>query len=290
MRLGIIGAGRVGASFVLALRSAVEIVGIACSCPESVRQKAGLLAVKGYEDLTALAKQCDVILLTTSDRAIGSVASQLAESHALEGHDVTVLHCSGAMGLEPLAPLAAQGVHVGSLHPLQSFSMPDGHMLHQIYMAVDGDDTAQAVGKEFASLVDSKTFHVPAEERALYHCAACFCSNYAVTVEAIAQTLMDRWTGSPEDSAKALEPLLTGTMQNLLATALWRKALTGPISRGDGETLQKHLALLPQELQEVYTSLGQITAILAEANGTITKDQRSNVEAILAMMKGERHE
>lgn len=287
MRLGIIGAGRVGASFVLALHAAVDIAGISCSCPASTRKKSVLLGVAGFEDMTNLARACDVLLLTTSDRIIGDIALRLANSHCFEDRDVTVLHCSGALGLEPLAPLARQGVHVGSFHPLQSFAIPDGSKLHHIYMAIDGDDTAQGIGKELARLVESKVFHVPPEERSLYHCAAAICSNYAVTVEAIAQSLMNRWTGNPEDSAAALEPLLVGTMENLLHTTVWRKALTGPISRGDVATVEEHIGALPESLQTVYRSLGMVAADLAFANETITEHQQDELKQILAVTKGD---
>lgn len=132
MRLGIIGAGRVGTSFVLAMPSAVE--GILCSTKEHTTQRAQSLQVKAYSDGADLLRHCDVLLLTVRDDVIGSVAGALAE--ALSGDDgacdTVILHCSGAMDLSSLEPLSALGFSVGSLHPLQSFAAPSGDLLRHI--------------------------------------------------------------------------------------------------------------------------------------------------------------
>ena len=181
MRLGIIGAGRVGTSFVLAMPSAVE--GILCSTKEHTTQRAQSLQVKAYSDGADLLRHCDVLLLTVRDDVIGSVAGALAE--ALSGDDgacdTVILHCSGAMDLSSLAPLSALGFSVGSLHPLQSFAAPSGDLLRHIYMAVDGDDRAKEAALSLVKSLDSKPLFVPPEERVLYHAAACFCSNYGDT-------------------------------------------------------------------------------------------------------------
>lgn len=137
MRLGIIGAGRVGTSFVLAMPSAVE--GILCSTKEHTTQRAQSLKVKAYTDGAALLRNCDVLLLTVRDDVIGSVAASLADSlTGADRRETCILHCSGAMDLSSLEPLSALGYSVGSLHPLQSFAAPSGDLLRHIYMAVDG--------------------------------------------------------------------------------------------------------------------------------------------------------
>ena len=113
MRLGIIGAGRVGTSFVLAMPSAVE--GILCSTKEHTTQRAQSLKVKAYTDGAALLRNCDVLLLTVRDDVIGSVAASLADSlTGADRRETCILHCSGAMDLSSLEPLSALGYSVGS--------------------------------------------------------------------------------------------------------------------------------------------------------------------------------
>ena len=226
-----------------------------------------------------------MLLLTVPDRLIGMVAASLVSAsvskHAtgyapaaqvpqLPLAGKVFLHCSGSMGLEELAPLAAAGIHVGSLHPLQSFA-GGATQLAGVYMAVDGDEAACEAATAIATALGGHSFRVPAE-RAAYHAAACICSNYAVAVETLAQRLMSRWLDDEAAAWQALLPLFKGTAANLERTASPRTSLTGPIARGDVTTVAKHLAVLPPELLEAYCSLGLATTKLALANGTIDKE------------------
>ena len=285
MRLGIIGAGRVGTSFVLAMPSAVE--GILCSTKEHTTQRAQSLQVKAYTDGAALLRNCDVLLLTVRDDVIGSVAASLADSlTGADRRETCILHCSGAMDLSSLEPLSALGYSVGSLHPLQSFAAPSGDLLRHIYMAVDGDDRAKETALFLVKALDSKPLFVPQEERVLYHAAACFCSNYVVTAVALGQRLMRRWTETDGEAAQSLMPLLKGTVGNLERTDRWQKALTGPVSRGDTGTVAKHLDAMPKELVGPYCAFSRAAGELSLENGTITENQYEVLKQILAMAEG----
>lgn len=154
-------------------------------------------------------------------------------------------------------------------------------------MAVDGDDAAKEKAKGIVSSLGSIPFYVPAKDRALYHAAACFCSNYAVTVLSVAQTLMSRWTETENDASKALLPLVRGTMENVSRNSLWGHALTGPISRGDLGTVKKHLSVLSGDLLPMYKALGMETAKLALDNGTIDKDTYRRLIQLLAKAEGD---
>lgn len=280
MRIGIIGGGRLGQCLAKSLRQA----GLLCGLTASTAAGSAALALRfGTAPATnaGLLQEAELLLLTVPDRLIGAIAAELAQSAAgssLEGK--CVLHCSGSLGLEPLAPLAALGAHAGSLHPLQSFA-GGATELAGVYMAIDGDVQAQAAARELAAVLGGRPFYVPAAERAAYHAAACICSNYAVAVEYLAQQLMRRWTGSAESAWQALLPLFRGTAANLEKAAAAEQALTGPIARGDGSTVAAHLAALPQELQEIYRLLGLTAAEMALANGTIDGTLAGELQRLL---------
>ena len=288
MKIGVIGGGKVGRCLASYLKE--RLVGITANSPEHSRQLAENFATEPCTN-EELVERAEVLLLTVPDRLIGVVAEQLVREcgdfvatqadggkHTLKGR--IFLHCSGSMGLEALAPLQQEGAHVGSLHPLQSFA-GGATELAGVYMAMDGDEAACAAAQQIATTVGGHPFQVPAAERAAYHAAACICSNYAVAVEALAQGLMSRWLGNEEAAWQALLPLFKGTAANLQSTTSPRTVLTGPIARGDVNTVEKHLAVLPPDLVDVYCSLGLATTKLALANGTIDKVAADKLQQLL---------
>lgn len=263
MKVGIIGGGKVGCCLADYLKN--HLVGITATTIE----KNQMLANRFHTSCTTTSEvivQSEVIFLTVPDRKIADVAQAIVLTQNVE--DKIFLHCSGSLGLEPLQSLTESGAHCGSLHPLQSFA-GGATQLQGVYMAIDGDETAQGKAKEIVELLGGNSFHVPAKERAAYHAAACFCSNYAVTVEALAQKLMSRWTGSEEAAWQALLPLFKGTSANLQTTSKAGNVLTGPVARGDINTIEKHLQALPNEYLSIYKSLCLATTKLALTNETI---------------------
>lgn len=278
MKVGIIGGGKVGSCLAGYLKAAGQLWAITGASAEHCQRLAEQFAVACCDN-DKLAEQADVILITVPDRIIGTVAQAIAERNSSLQNKI-FLHCSGSLGLEPLACLKECGAHVGSLHPLQSFAGGAAD-LKGVYMAVDGDFEALAAAEQLAQVFGGISFRVPAAERAAYHAAACICSNYAVAVEALAQKLMSRWTGSDEAAWQALLPLFKGTSANLLGSANPGTVLTGPIARGDVETVTKHLAVIPKELNEVYCSLGLAAVQLALANGTIDWETKQQFDLLL---------
>lgn len=292
MKIGVIGGGKVGRCLASYLKE--SLVGITANSPEHSRQLAENFATEPCTN-EELVERAEVLLLTVPDRLIGTVAASLASASVSEHATGSApaaqvpqlllagkvfLHCSGSMGLEALAPLQREGAHVGSLHPLQSFA-GGATELAGVYMAMDGDEAACAAAQQIAVVMGGHPFQVPAAERAAYHAAACICSNYAVAVEALAQRLMSRWLGNEEAAWQALLPLFKGTAANLQSTTSPRTVLTGPIARGDVNTVEKHLAVLPPDLVDVYCSLGLATTELALANGTIDKVAADKLQQLL---------
>jgi len=286
MKIGIIGAGKVGGALCKSLQNAgVNVVGLTAGTETNTQAAAAKFQVKGFASNEELAANSDVLFLTVPDRLVGAVASELAQAfsnrsgaQSLQGK--TFFHCSGSLGLEELQPLTESGADIGSLHPLQSFASADVSF-QGIYMAVDGTPEAQQTGQAIAELLGALIFVVPAAERKAYHAAACFASNYVVAAMAVAQELMSKWTPTPEAGLAALLALFDGTARNLHQSKLAREALTGPIARGDINTVKAHLAVLPPKIAEVYKALGKETICLARANGTIDARQAEALASAL---------
>ena len=251
LSFGVAGPGRVGMSLAKAFAAAgLSCAGIYGGTHAGVRAKE--LGVRHFNEPMGLVAAADVIFICVPDRFINEAAESMAKAAAQAGLDVRgkyFYHVSGSAGLDELAPLKALGAETGSLHPLQSFAAPV-KSLAGIGIAVDGSTKAQELG---------------------FKLAACFCSNFTVTVTALAEKLLLRWTDDEETAHRLIVPLLAGTAANLASAENAGAALTGPISRGDAVTVAGHLKVLPQEFVPAYCALGLATVKLARGSGRITE-------------------
>lgn len=187
----------------------------------------------------------EVVLLCVPDTAIRDVAACLAP-----GHGSWVSHTSGATPLTALDPHERRF----GLHPLQSFTRARGpEQLDGAYAAVTADtDEAREVGFELARLLGLEPFALAEEDRALYHAGAAIASNYLVTLHRAAAEVFEE-VGAP---VAGLRPLLQGVIDNGFE-------LTGPIARGDWETVNRHLDAIRKRkpnLEPLYRVLAEATA------------------------------
>jgi predicted short-subunit dehydrogenase-like oxidoreductase (DUF2520 family) len=185
----------------------------------------------------------DLVLLCVPDRVIAEVAAGLEPGP-------WVAHVSGA------TPLAALDPHElrFSLHPLLSITKERGpEQLDGGWAALTAEtDEARTAARELAALLGLRPFELPDEKRALYHAAAAIASNYLVTLREIAGSLVESAGAPPE----ALDPLMRSVIDNGFE-------LTGPIARGDWETVERHLEAIRQarpELEDLYVALAAETA------------------------------
>ena len=188
----------------------------------------------------------DLVLLCVPDRVIGEAAASIAPGP-------WVAHVSGATPLAVLAP----HVRRFSVHPLQTFTLRRGpEQLDGAWAAVTAEsDGASAVGTWLAETLGLRPFPLLDEDRAVYHAGASIASNYLVTLRHAAGTLLEAAGAPPE----ALDPLMTRTIENGFE-------LTGPIQRGDWETVDRHLEAIRTarpDLEAMYRVLADATVALA---------------------------
>jgi predicted short-subunit dehydrogenase-like oxidoreductase (DUF2520 family) len=194
-------------------------------------------------------------------------------------------HLSGALGTDPLGPLLEVGYSVGTLHPLQSLADPvlGAEQIKGVYFAVSGEPAAIAAARRILSPIGGTAVTVPVARRPLYHAAAVFASNYLAGLIAAAGRLMAQ-AGVPEEEAlAAIMPLARGSLENLDRLGPIR-ALTGPVSRGDVETVKLHLRTLEPRERALYASLGDEILKLAGDSG-LSEDIRDELERLFEREK-----
>ena len=193
-----------------------------------------------------LRDDAELVLLCVPDGAIAEVAEEIEPGP-------WVAHVSGGTSLAALEPHRRRF----SMHPLQTFTRARGpEQLDGAWAAVTAETPdALALGYELAELLGLRPFELADEDRSIYHAGAVIASNYLVTLERAAADLVLA-AGAPRE---ALEPLMLRVIENEFE-------LTGPVSRGDWETVHRHVEAIRAhrpELEEMYSLLARLTAQLA---------------------------
>ncbi len=211
----------------------------------------------------------NVVLVTVRDRQVDAALRELASASLPTG--AVVLHASASVDpVDALAILRARGHPAGTFHPL--VPLPEGaravELLRGAAIGVEGDDRAVRVGRQLAARLGAHVISIPSDRRVLYHTAAVLASNFPTVLAALATSLMHR-AGVDEASARvAVRHLMAATTANLVGAEAGT-ALTGPISRGDADTVSQHLdALAGQpELSALYRALSRAALPLAAEQG-----------------------
>lgn len=290
----IVGPGRVGRALVTELGHAgMQLVGIiGRDLAHSVASAERILGPHANQVHTRwpdVREAADVIFLSTPDGKIAHVAAALASvipaGKGKEGSVPVVFHLSGALDSDVLGPLRQAGCSVGSMHPIQSLSGPDSS-LKGIAWGVEGDKRAVLVATELVRKLQGKVLPISKEAKALYHAAACVASNYLVSLVDLASELMTQAGISRNEAAQALLPLMYGSLSNVERQGV-PDALTGPIERGDTETVRRHLQAfetyhIREQLVELYRDLGGETLRLAMLKGSVSGKQAEDIQLSLS--------
>jgi predicted short-subunit dehydrogenase-like oxidoreductase (DUF2520 family) len=211
-------------------------------------------------------REAQVVLLAVPDAAIDSVAEELAGEGAVEPRH-TVLHLSGLLDRAALEPLAATGAALGSFHPLQTVSDPAKapERFKEAYAGLEGDDRALETGRELAASLGMIPVAIDQTAKPAYHAGAAIAANYTVVLAAVAERLAASAGVTAEVARRLYLPLIRGAAANLeIGPAA---ALTGPVRRGDAETVAAHLSALSPADRELYRLLAREALRLAREAG-----------------------
>jgi predicted short-subunit dehydrogenase-like oxidoreductase (DUF2520 family) len=247
--LALVGPGRAGVTVSAALvDQGWRVVAVAGRRVDAPSTRA---AARRFEapatPVEAAGRDADLVIVATPDAAIDDAAARLAPSVRA---DALVIHLSGARGLDALAAVTAR---TGALHPLQTFPSTDGsgERLAGAWCAVAGDPQVTAL----ATALGLHPVEVDDADRVRYHAAACIASNHLVA-------LLDQVERVAPLPLAAFFPLIRASVDNV-ATRGPAAALTGPVARGDVETVRAHLDVLTGADRDAYRDLARLAQRLS---------------------------
>jgi predicted short-subunit dehydrogenase-like oxidoreductase (DUF2520 family) len=279
LNVSVIGAGRLGIVLARALNAqGYHIKSLVARRLRNARKAAALLDDKPKTFAASQIRflpQADLFLICVPDDQIASVAIELSKLR-LDGEPLA-FHTSGALSSDVLSILKEQGWSVGSLHPLISVSGPDAP-INGAFWCVEGDRRAMRSGKALVKALGGTSFSIPSAEKPLYHAAAVMTSGNVVALFDVALEMLVQSGLTRKLARQILQPLLASTVRSL-ETKDPAQALTGTFSRGDVETVKRHLAALKDhkltDALEAYRLLGKRSLKLTKDHPHITRILKS---------------
>jgi len=280
--LSFIGAGTLGTALSLACAAAeYRVLSIHSRTLEDAEDLATKLPdAKAVEDISAVTT-ADLIFLTVPDDVIASVCESVAWPASS-----SVVHCSGALSIDVLESAARTGAKTGSLHPLQTFAVGAEHAGRLSDIAYALEASSNELREALQNLVvalGGRPQWIRSEDKPLYHASAAMASNYLVALLGDASKLWESFGLSRENGLNSLLPLVRGTMDNLQGIG-FPDALTGPIARGDVDTVCIHLQALKSSQPDIiasYTAMGKRTVALGLEKGTLSEDAARAINEML---------
>jgi len=281
--IGIVGAGAVGTALGVALsRVGWPIAAVASRDPVRRDRFRHLVdGARAFAEPNALLEEVELIILAVPDDALAPLAGSL---RMYSGQ--AMIHTSGALGAEVLAPAMAAGTQIGAFHPLVAFADLERAVaaLNGATVAIEGDDELAGLLGRMAEVLGARPVRLAPGTKSAYHAAAVLAAGgFVALLDAIAE--LGRVAGLDEAGSLAIYgPLIEQTLGNARALGI-RAALTGPITRGDRGTLEAHLAALRAHapgVLDLYRAAAIREIQLAEERGALTPEAAADLRSSLA--------
>ena len=229
-----------------------------------------------FADPEPILDEVELIILAVPDDVVAGLAGSL---RMYSGQ--AMIHTSGALGAEVLAPAMAAGTQIGAFHPLVAFADTERAVaaLHGATVAIEGDDQLAAMLADMAEAIGATPVRLAPGSKAAYHAAAVLAAGgFVALLDAIAE--LGRVAGLDERGSLAIYgPLIEGTLGNARALGI-RAALTGPMTRGDVGTLEAHLETLRRHapgVLDLYVAAARREVDLAEERGALAPEDATKM-------------
>lgn len=282
MKIGFIGAGKAGCSLgkYFASKSSqadIQITGYYSIISEETRRAAAFTNSDCFQTAEEVIAASDSVILSTPDGAIKKVWESFNKEN-VKGR--IFCHLSGSLSSDVFSGIEKLGGYPISIHPLFAFSSKESvyQQLNQVCFTLEGHPYAVAQWKDMLSALGNKALVVSGEVKPKYHAAASILSNHVIAVLEAGYQLLEECGFSEEEARTYTSVLVRDNVEHVIRDGCV-KAMTGPIERGDEETVAKHLSVLNPGQREIYQACGRQLLVMAkEKNPDRTY---SNIEDLL---------
>lgn len=270
MNISFIGAGRAACSLGKYLstfqgKADVQITGYYSLLAKDAKWAATFTDSKFFETMEEAIAASDTIILSTPDGAIKNVWESMSKNQI---NGKTICHLSGSLSSDVFSGIEGYGAYPISIHPLVAFSDKESvyKQLNQVSFTLEGHPYAISKWKEVFHKTGNSAVEIAKEQKPVYHAAASMLSNHVIAVLETGYQLLEQCGFSSEEARQFSSVLVRHNMENVI-NAGSIQALTGPIERGDTETITKHLSCLNDTAKEIYKACGrQLISISKEKN------------------------
>ncbi|MBD3224623.1 MAG: DUF2520 domain-containing protein [Caldithrix sp.] len=232
---------------------------------------------------SSVLKKTRVVFIAVPDDQIKQVVAHLSH-YPLSGS--FIIHTSGSYDSSVLTGLKQKNAFIGSWHPVQSFSRRflETDIWNKTFCSFEGDDEVWPFILEFCEMLNAYCKRVDMTQKQAIHVAAVATSNYLVGIYAWANEFLQQAGLDETTREHILFPLVQNTTENLKTSDVY-EALTGPLKRGDSETVKRHLAYLRKLDDQSHVELYIRLASLIVNNKTFVIQNREELRKILRMDK-----
>ena len=287
LAVGVVGAGRAGTAMAAALaRAGHRVVAASAVSQDSLNRIRRSLPGAQVGRPEEVVEAAGLVLLTVPDDVLPGLVSGLAATGVpLAGR--LLAHASGRHGLAVLEPATREGALPLALHPVMTFTgrQDDVEKMRGISFGVTAPDPLRPVAEALVVEMGGEPVFIAEEHRGLYHAGLASAANHLVTLVTASGDLLA--AAGVRDPAKMLGPLLGAALENALAFG--DAALTGPVARGDADTVAAHVqaiaATAPESLG-AYLALARLTADRALAAGRLAPADAQRLLGVLSSNPG----
>ena len=278
LTIGVIGAGRVGSTLAIALSNHHNVTHVHTTSEKFKDRLTKEIPGLNFSDIETIVSECQTVLFAVPDDELPGLIQGIASTIGFKPHQF-VIHTSGRFGIDVLLPARSQGAIGFAIHPVMTFTgrSEDSARLQECPYVITCEKEHEPIAATFVITLGGVEYFVKEEDRARYHAALSHASNHLNTIiQESKRELADIGIEHPE---LLLEPLVMASVENALLSGV--DLLTGPISRGDSETIRAHIVSLSDSVMlETYKSLAKAT--LSKVRGKLEETEIEAIEEALS--------